>query len=334
MICHPSLPFFPGFSNPDGPLTSVVGGASSLEELSLISKDVGLHPHLIPLAHRDDRYICALRSAASDGQLNDVDGGRLLPIVETSVGVNNVGMRLLGLNSEHLMRRIAATADEMGLEELIDLYNSNLGTGLYGGLDAKYEVGSVKALGYGLEKFCLLRIGPFPDLYESISRQHAERGDESSALIACETMHNKFPGWGQTFSFYASMLQTFKNRGEEVRDAAQVCLRLPLSSCAITDDELANVARLAQLADVSHSTTEAIAKMAVRYEKIIEHEQEEAKKSDSGKTDQQIAMDRAQYLLDTTAMTQGANWASIREMLGDIYENAGKPETAKFVNPR
>jgi len=332
MLGHPSLPSCPGFSASGGPLVPVVDDLekSTMSELSVLSRDLGLHPHLVPLAHRDGRYLCALRSTGGDGGSGDADGTRFLPIVETSVGENNVGMRLLSLNSEHLMRRMAAAADDGGDTEVMDIYNDGLGQGLYGDMDTKYEAGSVKDLGYGLEKFCLLRIGPFPDLYEKISQQHADRGDESSALIACESMNGKFPGWGQTFSFYASMLSSFENRSEEVRDAARICLRLPLSSLAVTEDELAAVARLAFLAEEGDSTAEAIAKMSVMYEKIVERTREEEKSgTDSGKTEQQVALDRAQYLLDTTAMTLGASWTGCREMLADIYRNAGLPDRAE-----
>jgi hypothetical protein len=48
---------------------------------------------------------------------------------------------------------------------------------------------------YGVDKYILLRVGPFPDLYERMAAQHAARGDEQSALIAAEANNAKFNGF-------------------------------------------------------------------------------------------------------------------------------------------
>ena len=53
-------------------------------------------------------------------------------------------------------------------------------------MDTPYEMGSVEQLGYGLDKYVLLRVGPFPDLYETMSNQHLSKGDNKSSLIAAE----------------------------------------------------------------------------------------------------------------------------------------------------
>ena len=66
------------------------------------------------------------------------------------------------------MRRIACENDvaEAPGRDLVSLYNTGLGNGkLAPALDAPYESGSVDQLGYGLDKYVLLRVGPFPDLY-------------------------------------------------------------------------------------------------------------------------------------------------------------------------
>ena len=72
-----------------------------------------LHPHLLPLAKSTSsgNIICALRRAYADDS-PDYESPSInapWPIVESGVGLP--GMRLLSLNSEHLMRRIAADAD-------------------------------------------------------------------------------------------------------------------------------------------------------------------------------------------------------------------------------
>lgn len=328
-----------GCTQADGDLEAlpIVPFAQLVED----SKDIlDLHPHLYPIAKSKatGNYICALRRPnSSGGESNEIDNDENpsgpLAIVEGGIGLP--GMKLLSLNSELLMRRIAAEADFSGGEEgqfIVDTYNKGLGEGnlMDPGLDIVYEPGSVENLGYGAEKYVLLRVGPFPDLYEAMSMQHVARQDESSALIAAEASNGKFTGFGSTFAFYAKLLSTFPSREEETKDAARVCLRLPLSSVAMTAEELAEVGRYAGLGTNEDSVQVCLQKMQEMYEKIRKHEQEE--NSDSGKTAEQIALDEANYMLDTAALT-GKKWSEIRAELAEVYDDAGKENMAKFVNP-
>jgi len=292
-----------------------------------------LHPHLFPLARSAStgNYICALRRAYADDADYESSSNAPWPIVEAKIG--GPGMRLLALNSEHFMRRIACEGDFAGNgEELVAIYNDGLGQGLIKdkGLDAPYEPGSVESLGYGVEKYALLRVGPFPDLYESMAKQHSAKGDQSSSLIAAEASNGKFTGFGSTFAFYAKLLSTFPDREEETRDAARMCLRLPIPSAGFEKEDFRDIAVLAQLAEEGDSADEAIAKLQVMYEKIRQHEQEED--SSSGKTPEQQAIDDANYLLDTVALT-GGKWSEVRSKLGDIYHAGGKADMAAFVDP-
>merc|ERR1712106_598122 len=122
--------------------------------------------------------------------------------------------------------------------------------------------------GYGLDKYILLRVGPFPDLYETMSREHVGRNSEESALIAAETANGKFTGFGSAFASYARLLSSLPNRMEETRDAARVCIRLPLFTMGMTLEEFADVSKLAKLADKNASTDEAIVQLQLMYEKI------------------------------------------------------------------
>ena len=112
-----------------------------------------LHPHLFPLAKSKStgNLICALRRAfagdASD--LYENSSNAQWPIVEAQIG--GPGMRLLALNSEHLMRRIACECDSTGSRpHLIGLYNTDLGKDIVKDelLDRPYEEGAVDQLGY------------------------------------------------------------------------------------------------------------------------------------------------------------------------------------------
>mmetsp|Transcript_1088 Transcript_1088/g.1589 ORF Transcript_1088/g.1589 Transcript_1088/m.1589 type:complete len:436 (-) Transcript_1088:1126-2433(-) len=293
---------------------------------------LNLHPHLYPLARstKSGNYICALRRAYADDADYESSTNAPWPIVEGKL--NGPGMKLLALNSEHLMRRIACEADDSGDEDIVALYNEGLGEGILKdkGLDSPYQPGDVAKLGYGVEKYVLLRVGPFPDLYVQMSQQHKSRGDESSALIAAEAANGKFPGFGSLFASYAKLMSTLPNREEETRDAARMCLRMPLPSMGMTEEDFAEVSRLAGLADEKDSTEEAMAKLQAMYEKIRKHEQDQNEGESSGISPQQEAIEDANHILDTTALS-GSNWSEVRPKLAEIYRSVGKEDMAKFV---
>ena len=215
------------------------------------------------------------------------------------------------------------------------IYNDGLGKGELDdpGLDAPYVPGSVDDLGYGLEKYVLLRVGPFPDLYESLSVQHAARGDEQSSLIAAEASNGKVSGFASTFAFYARQLSTFTAREDETRDAARVCLRLPVPSLGMLDEDYVDVSRLAGLSDPGDSTSDALEELRIMYEKIRQRSEEEgAGPGQNSKTPEQEAIDEANYLLDRLSLG-GGDWASVRSDLGRIYRAAGREDMASFVDP-
>eukprot|EP00536_Pseudo-nitzschia_multiseries_P002289 jgi/Psemu1/235574/estExt_Genewise1.C_300137 len=294
-----------------------------------------LHPHLFPLAKSKStgNYICALRRAFAVDSDYENSSKAPWPIVEAEVG--GPGMRLLSLNSEHLMRRIVCEVD-FGEErkELIDLYNGVLGKGDIEdkGLDQPYETGSVEKLGYGVDKYVLLRVGPFPDIYNKLALGHAERGDESSSLIAAEASNGKISGFASTFLFYASLLNSFPNRSEETRDAARMCLRMPLSSIGLDAKDFRDVGIYGQLAEESDSDEEVFAKLQIMYEKMRDHENEDPRAGNSDMTPEQKAIDDANYLLDITSLT-GSNWSEIRPKLAEIYKSVGRDDMANFVHP-
>ncbi|KAL7466870.1 hypothetical protein ACHAXS_007144 [Conticribra weissflogii] len=293
-----------------------------------------LHPHLFPLARSQStgNVVCALRRAyADDADYDSVSLAAPWPIVESAVGLS--GMRLLSLNSEHMMRRIAAGADDSLEEEeakkIIGIYNEGIGSGIVKekSMDVPYESGSVKSLGYGLDKYVLLRVGPFPDLYETMVNQHLSRGDVDSSLIAAEASNGKFGGFGSTFAFYAKLLGSLSQRAEEKRDAARMCLRMPLPSMGLTKEDFVDVAKMAEFASPNDSADEALAKMLEMYEKIREHEKED---NSGDKTPKQMAMEDANYLLDVACLT-GQKYGEVRKQIAKIYREAGMDEMAAFV---
>lgn len=300
-----------------------------------------LHPHLVPIAKSKSTgyYVCALRRAFADDAMYVSSSNQPWPIVESAV--NAPGYSLLALNSEHLMRRIACQQDFNGSQVAVNLYNQNLGQGILkdSSLDTPYVPGSVNTLGYGLSKYCLLRVGPFPDLYQEMSLTHLSKGDESSSLIAAEAANGKFTGFASTFRFYAEMLNKFPNREDETKDAARVCLRMPLSSIGSDVEDYMAVAILAGLANINDTSEDAMNKLKEMYDKIKAHEKEEQNSSASGPgqtslTEEQQAIEDVNDILDQMVFQSDRDWSSIRKDMGDIYGRvSGLQDMANFVDP-
>lgn len=293
--------------------------------------NLNLHPHLFPIARstsNPDYYICGLRRAYADDALYESSTNAPWPIVESVV--NGMGYNLLSLNSEQLMRRMVAEADgnddNNDDQEIIDIYNEELGKGLLAdkSLDVNYEPGSVEKLGYGASKYVLLRVGPFPDLYEEMANQHSARGDEASSLIAAEASNGKFTGFGSTFRFYAQLLASFPNREDETRDAARVCLRLPLPSMSMYKEDFESVAEFGGF--------ESLEKMEEMYDKIKAHEEDD-EQSRANMTGEQVAIEDANKIMDKVVFQSEQDWSSVRKELGDIYSKAGLDDMAVFVDP-
>jgi hypothetical protein len=310
-----------------------------------------LHPHLFPLARSTDNpdyFICALRRPNADGSL-DLPSETPWPIVESKL--NGPGYKLLSLNSEHLMRRIAAQSDfhteqnrPVSRDYILDLYNQGLGQGLLRdrALDTPYERGSVDKLGYGLDKYVLLRVGPFPDLYVNMSQQHLQRGDESSSLIAAEAANSKFTGFASTFLSYSKLLASMAKRDEEAKDAARVCLRLPLSSVGMEEEDLMQMAELADLIHMHHKESQVseetrkkhtFEKLLSAVDKIRNSEQED-ERTRASMTPIQLAIEEGNQLLDRTVLSADLrDWSAIRHDLASVYLKAGMNDMATFVNP-
>lgn len=297
---------------------------------SLDKDDVlrNLHPYLFPIAKsvKTGNYICAFRSPyVEDGKQQSPPW----PIVEAQLG--GPGMSLLALNSEHLMRRIACESDFSGDEQAIAEYNQDLGKGVLSdpALDNLYPAGDAAKLGYGVDKYVLLRVGPFPDLYQRMALQHAERGDEQSSLIAAETSSSKHECFGTTFRFYARLLKSFPARDDESRDAARMCLRLPLPTLGMTLEDFKEVAVLGQLADESDSPKEAAEKLKAMYEKMRQVEKEDD--PSQGMTPEQLAIHEADHRINIAALT-GESWSEIRTELGDKFRSINRDDMALFVD--
>jgi hypothetical protein len=301
------------------------------------SKDkfINLHPYLFPISQSTatGNIICAYRDPRHErdeaSTTSSSSSPRPWPIVEAKVG--GPGMQILALNSEHLLRRIVCELDFAGTDpDMIALYNEGLGQGRLkdSALDTTYIPGSVAKLGYGVDKYVLLKVGPFADLYEQMARQHYSRGDESSALIAAETANGKLSGFASTFRFYARLLSSFPHRAEEVRDAARMCLRMSLPTIGMNMVDFEEVAMLGNMSNEFDTPETALQKLGDMYRLIQSVEKDDDK---IVKNPKELALDEASALINDTVLER-KDWSSIRPQLAQIFRTIGREDMATFVD--
>ena len=327
-------------------LVSALAPSESQDELA------NLHPYLFPIAQSkasENHFVCAYRNPFVELDDKEHNKNTPWPLVETCL---EGGMQVLALNSEHLMRRIVCECDYSQTQsDLIDLYNAGLGQGKLvssssseaatatttaataTALDTPYEPGAVEKLGYGVDRYVLLRVGPFADLYQQMAEQHISKGDEQSSLIAAETCNSKVPGFGSNFLYYARLLSKGlpNPRPEEARDAARMCLRLPLATLGLYPVEaLAEVAALTGVVDGDNTDKDvALEKIKELYDTMKQVEREEDPQQ--GKTSEQSIIEEANDLLDGVIL-KGQKWSTVRNQVAEKLRDADLNEMAAFVN--
>jgi len=281
------------------------------------SDKTNLHPLLLPLlssSQDGERVISAVVTPYTTSKTP-------LPIVESFRGSR--GLNLLSLNSEHLLRRIAATKDTEGVASAVNDYNANLGSGLLPPeLDNTYLAGDVDKLGYGVDKYLSLRVGPFPDVYYNLALSHKET---TTRLIAAEAANGKFGGWGGSFRRYGRLLEMTGDRADEARDAVLVCFNLPLYTVGMDDADFLEIARIAGIDGGFQGLRGFV-------DKLREKENSDMMKgSQNSKSPQDAVLEKAGKLLDETSLSDEFTWDSVRGELGALYREAGKNEVASFV---
>lgn len=187
-----------------------------------------------------------------------------------------------------------------------------------------YQNGDVDTSGLGIERFLTTSTGGFPDIYEGLSEFHLAKKDEASALITCERAVRAQNGWARPHAHHALLLKSL-NRDLEARDAARFCLTLPLW----TLNDLDMLKSMGELA--GYQDQESLGKI---YRRLFEDERTE--EITGGKAKEQVALDRAAWLLDTCVAEQVSGvkptaWDDMRERLAELYDEAGLNDMATFV---
>lgn len=118
------------------------------------------------------------------------------------------------------------------------------------------------------------------------------------------------------------------NRREESRDAARMCLRLPLATIGLDYDEFRQVAVLGEIAEESDPIDAALEKLAEFHAKLREAEQDD----DQGqKTPVQAALEEAGLLIDEAVMSK-TPFGEVREAVGEKLRSVGRNDFATFVD--
>jgi hypothetical protein len=267
----------------------------------------GLHPFLIPLTRSNSTgAVTGLLRWPTPPPSMEVPVVRSIP--------NDLGLELLAPSCKQFVTRALASADFGGKSDTASSIRHGCSLAL------AYQDGDVDKAGYGLERFLLMNVGPFPDVYEGLARFHLAKGDDKSGLVTCERAATVFPGWGRAHVFHSQVL-TELGREAEARDAARFGLQMPLWT-------LGNRSAVRVLERIAGYVDES--SLGKIYRRLFE----DLRKNEiaEGKAPEQVALDRAAYLLDLGVAEGSSTWDdSVREQLAELYREAGLPDVATFV---
>lgn len=187
----------------------------------------------------------------------------------------------------------------------------------------EYARGAAESSPGGLPGYLITRVGPFMQEYERLSARHLAAGSEQAALITCEKNQACFGAWGRPFAFHSQTLRQL-DRPEECRDLARHALTMPLWTLG---------AELSELCALAETSIEELAGTTrLRASGELTPEQLRSQNGMEKRTPQQIAKDRASYLLDlVVAQPDEYSWEGCREQLAAHYTEAGMAGLAAFV---
>ena len=275
-------------------------------ELVPPSNRENLHPFLVPLTQNTETGVITglLRWPTPP---DDMD----VPVVHTIP--NDLSLTLLSPSPKAHITRAVANADFSGRSEVCKEIRKASSLAL------SYQDGDVDASGLGLERFLILKVAPFPDIYEGLAEFHKAKGDTQSALVTCERAAQAHPGWGRAHAFHARVLKEF-DREMESRDAARFCLQMPLWTIG-NRESLREMGRFAGYVDDT-----SLGKI---YRRLYEDKRVED--IQGGKPPEQVALDRAAYLLDVCVAEGWESWENAKDGMAALYEEAGLSDFATFV---
>lgn len=266
------------------------------------TKNKGVHPYVIPITKNEI-------SGHVTGLMRSPDTSSEMTVVRSTPE----GLELLAPTIDKFIKRAAIEADfyeSRYAKEIVKLVQSN---GLI------IEEGAAKGSKLGLERYLLVNVGAFPDLYEWLANDWLSKGKSEEALITCSRASALMTEWGKMHWVHSRTLEQIGGRDLEARDCARACLQLPLWTSG------------ADIKEVVKAAESTMDKMAASYTKWSQTGGPEEDFVNEGLGPEQIAMGKARYLLDTVCLLPQTTWDTVRDQLADNLEEGSRLDMAKFV---
>lgn len=175
-----------------------------------------------------------------------------------------------------------------------------------------------------LDKWLLLEVGAFPDVYKNLALEHISNGDAMTGLVIADTMRETFGyTWAFPHAFVSELLNThfngkkeMENRTIEGNHVAQQCFTSGYPLWTLEDDTeetlngLLGAAQMPQLG--------SIASLRVFYLKRSTDDQRRAVRTGSI-SEGCVAVSKAQALMDAVVCGH-QSYNGIRDELNMLYE--------------
>ena len=179
-----------------------------------------------------------------------------------------------------------------------------------------YATGELDASRLKLNQFLLLRVGPFPDLWEKVARDQLDRQDQTAALVASERATAGNPGWGCCVWLQCQLLAAL-GRTEEQRDLALAALEAPLWTLGAPLEDVQQAAQLEHVEDV-HALFKEL------------DEQLRTQQGAADRSPKERALLGATEMLDRVVKEAGS-WDAVRPQLAVALEEAGLVDAADLA---
>lgn len=274
-----------------------------------------LHPFLLPVATKgtfdDDLEVLALLIRAPNGK-------QLRPDEWQVVTQQPRKTKVVKLMADDISRYIVKRAEEATFrKEKQDMPIIEATKDLY---EVRFQGQDQTAL----DKWLLLEVGAFPDVYKNLAMEHITSGDAMTGLVIADTMRETFGyTWAFPHAYVSTLLNTYFDGKKEMEDrhiegnhCAQQCFTAGYPLWTLEDDtdetlnKLLGYAQMPQLGSISA--------LRVFYLKRSTDDQRRAVRTGSI-SEGCVAMAKGQALMDAVVCGH-KSYNGIRDELYDIYE--------------
>jgi len=175
-----------------------------------------------------------------------------------------------------------------------------------------------------LDKWLLLEVGAFPDVYKNLAMEHITSGDSMTGLVIADTMRETFGfTWAFPHAYVSTLLNTYFDGKKEMEDrsiegkhVAQQCFTAGYPLWTLEDDSddalntLLGYAQMPELGSIS----------ALRVFNLKRSTDDQRRGVRAGRVSEgQAAMAKGQALMDAVVCGH-KSYNGIRDELHDIYE--------------